>query len=329
MPRHSASRPLLAVALACATLLSACGGGGGDSSSTSSGASAGSDVSVSNYQSLATPLARTVVNVAGSADVSGASGGTAQGASTSAVRTALRSVVSARAVALRAGGQARVTAVTSDTVACDSSGSVTITFNDADNNGQLSVGDSISLMLSNCAFTADEPAANGGLSMTLQGLQIDGQGIPSALQASGSFNALSVGADSMSGQFQMSYAPASGGMTSVSMSFTDMTASTSGQTVVYNTTFSGQFASDGSGSFSITGRLGLGGETYLLDQPQPFVLAADGHPTSGSLRMRDAAGDALVVRARPGDLVDFEFYPAGATTPSATLTGQPWSNYGG
>jgi hypothetical protein len=317
---------LLAVALACAAVLSACGGGGGGSTSTSSGASAGSDVSVSNYQSLAAPLARTVVNVAGSADVSGL-GGTAQGAS--AVRTALRGVVSARAVALRAGGQARAATVATETLPCDFSGSITATINDVDNNNQLNGGDSVSVTLHGCAFTADEPAANGGMSMTLQALQLDSQGLPSTLQASGSFNALSVGTDSMSGQFQMSYAPAAGGMTSVSLSFTDMTASTSGQTVVYNTRFSAQFAGDGSGSFSITGRLGLGGETYLLDQPQPFVLAADGHPVSGSLRMRDAAGDALIIRARPGDLVDLEFYPSGATVPSATLTGQPWSNYGG
>src|SRR5688500_4747781 len=121
MPTPSASRPLLALAIAAA--VSACGGGGGGGRSPSPGASAGSDVSASNYQSLGAPLARTVVNVAGSADVSGAlGGGTAQSAS--AVRIALRSVTSARAVALRAGGQVHKATVTSETLSCDFGGSL-------------------------------------------------------------------------------------------------------------------------------------------------------------------------------------------------------------
>ena len=315
----------LSMALACAAALAACGGGGGgsDDADTASGASAGSDISAANYAGFASPLGHTVVGVSDSASISSLFGGGAQAA---AAHGAVSVLLAGRSAALSAG-HARPQAVSSTTVACQLGGSMTISVNDADNNNQLNAGDAITTTLNACRLGTVDGAGTGSFTMTIDSLTLNSSGYPSALSVHGSFNALTAGAESMNGAFRLS-AGYSGGNVDVNMSLSNMTGTVNGQSVVYNTSLRAHYDASGNGNFSINGRLGIGGETYLLQQERAFVVEGDA-PVSGRLRMSDAAGDALVVKAQAGGTVDFEFYPAGASTPSATLADQDWSQYGG
>jgi len=316
---------VLSIALACAASLAACGGGGssgGDDSAT--GASAGSDISTANYTSFTTPLARTVVGVSDSAGISSLIGG--GGAQAAAARSAIAALQAGRSAAL-AAGHSRPQAVATDTLPCDAGGSITVTVNDGNNNNRLDNGDTIAATLNACRLTSTEPAGSGSFTMIIDSVTLDGSGYPSAMAVHGSFDALTAGAESMNGGFQMSASYANNRV-DISMDLSDMTGTVDGQRLVYNTSLSARYDTSGNGSFTIDGRVGINGETYLLQQVQPFAVSGE-VPVGGSLRLSDAAGDALLIEAQTDGTVDFAFYPAGATTATATLTGQAWSQYGG
>jgi hypothetical protein len=101
-------------------------------------------------------------------------------------------------------------------------------------------------------------------------------------------------------------------------------------------------ASSAEVSHTLSGGLVMGGLTYKLEplDGAPLVLSTAGGlpgsfyepgrqvwPHSGAVRLRDGAGDALVLRARPDALVDLEFWPAGAGAPSTSLPGQSWGRF--
>jgi hypothetical protein len=325
--RIALQRTLLPVSLACAAMLAACGGGGGSASpGTSQKASANSDVSASNYQSFSGPLARAVLDLGSGTAVSDVFGGTAGAQSASLARNALAVKMAGRASIQSVRRQA----VSQRTDSCGYAGTMTISFNDANNNQQADAGDSITVSTSNCKFTSTDETMNGSFSVTVQKLQIDSQGNPTALQMSGSFTNLSMGSDTMNGGFSFAMNVSSDGSETLQMGFSNLTTTHAGQTVTYNATMSASYAASGAGTFSINGTFGQGTEVYLLEQSQPFSIGAtDTYPVAGSLRLEDAAGDALVIEAKAGNLVDFKFYPAGATAPSQQLLNQPWSNYGG
>jgi hypothetical protein len=324
--RPALQRTLLPVSLACAALLAACGGGGGGggNTSTTTAASAHSDVNASNYQSFSAPMAMAVLDAGGGASVAGVFGGTATAQSTMLVQRAL--AASGRATIQSATRQA----TGSQTAPCDFAGSIAVTVNDANNNAKVDAGDSLTVSATNCQFASADAPINGSFSMTVQSLQTNTQGQPTSVQVSGSFNNLSSGSDTLNGGFTLALGLPADGSESISMSFINLTAAHTGLApVTYNLTLSAAYAANGTGSFSINGTLQPGSEVYLLEQVQPFVVSSSSpYPLSGALRLQDVAGDALELDAVGGNLVDFKFYPAGATQPSATLLGQPWSHYG-
>jgi len=76
--------------------------------------------------------------------------------------------------------------------------------------------------------------------------------------------------------------------------------------------------------------VGIGGQTLqVIPTPDaPFAAGFPGEiPISGSLRLQDAAGDGLLLRAKAGGFIDFEFYPSGLTAPSVTLLNQSWDQF--
>lgn len=326
--RNILSRTLRPTAVAFAALVvAACGGGGsGGNADTSAKASAGSNIDASNYQSFSGPLARTVLDVGGGASVSEVLGGTSSAQAMTLTRHALLAVAAPRSRILSANRQA----VHQDSVPCGYAGSIAVSWNDADNNSDLSAGDTFSFTATNCLAAAGDPAVNGSFAMTLQQIQLDSQNNLRSLQVSGSFTNLSIGSDSLNGGYQFSLALNADGSESLQMAFSNMTATHAGQSTAYTVTLNASTAASGASSFSLNGTVKVGTETYLLEQGQNFTVQAGAdYPSSGTLRLEDAAGDALVLEARSGNVVDFKFYPAGASQPNQTQLSVPWSTFGG
>jgi hypothetical protein len=129
------------------------GGGGGDAAVTSAGA----PVTVSSANAAAVAAAA----VASADGLSGSSGGAlgvfpvsvgqTSGAQIGAIETVLEQVKRAPQILASGGSQVTAAAVRSLDQPCDS-GTISGSFNDADNNSTLSTGDSVSMTANSCDF---------------------------------------------------------------------------------------------------------------------------------------------------------------------------------
>lgn len=322
--------------------LSACGGGGGDSAagvSVPTGArigtaSAGSDLSAANGAAFAGPLARIFLGAA-DGNTPGVSGGReapqALPAQVGGAVPLSRGVVgvSARTAArvmAAAVGRERPQAVSTQTLACPYGGSLTATVNDADNNNQLSRGDSATLTFNACVADLGLPAASGSLSFTVNAVELDTAGEPTALDATFTLSGfVEAGLGSLSGSFRVWYRDESPTTARQRVSYQAVTVTEAGQTLRYDFD---QYGVDGSngGSFDLNGAVTIGGQTYTLTS-DVFGYTGGALPTAGTLRLRDAAGDALILRVRTATTFNLEFQANGAATPTVIAVGLTWSAY--
>jgi hypothetical protein len=295
-------------------------------------AGAGSDVSGANHTQHAAPLVRALLSGGASDLLDPTAGDRATAQSVAAPRlgpapSLLGRLLLAWLPRLPDPARKQVAAVSSESVPCGWSGFLVVTVNDADNNGRLSPGDSLSVQATACQELADLPAANGGFSMTVNAVELASSGEPTALDVSASFQAFEVeGYGSMNGGFRLWTRPETAGSTRLRLSFLDTQVVEASGTVVYNFDYDG-LANASSASFEISGGLGIGGQTYALATPTRLSGALDGPPSTGAVTLRDAAGDTLRVVARSATTLDLEFLPAGATTPTVTTAGLLWADF--
>lgn len=351
--RRPASR--LAVGLWAAGLLAGCGGGGGGDAPVPlevpmglrvEAASAGSDLTASALSTQGAALAQAVMFTTGNPLASAAF--SLQAAPVAMLATAGGDLLR-QALAPRGQGGPRPLGVETVREACLVSGSMSLSAHDADENGMLSLGDSMTLMASACVTAPDAPALDGVLGMTVERLELDGSGWVNALEASGTLVGFGVGASAtMDGGFHLWMRNGAGSVASASaaqqmrMRYQDMLVRRNGQgTLIFDFDVL-TVASSVEARHTLSGGLVIDGLTYQLEPVDgaPLSLsltgglpgsfyepARDVWPRAGALRLRDAAGDALLLRARPEGVLDLEFTPAGALAPTATLPGQPWGRF--
>ena len=177
-----------AVFVSVSVLLGACGGGGGggDGGGNVTASSAPVTISVANAKEVAAASYKTTAGLEG-----GGSGATGflTGAVTQTVSPrihlvdVLMSQVKNIPQLASANPAAALTGVVvSETIACTNSGSISITFDDADNNQQLSTGDSMSFNASNC--TEDGMIMNGSVSINNVSVSGDPLSAPHSMQLS-------------------------------------------------------------------------------------------------------------------------------------------------
>lgn len=335
-PAAAAGLPALGLAL-----LSACGGGGGEDPAAIVvipdgprvvAASAGTDVNTGNYTQLAAPLVRGLLSGSASDLLNpvAADRATAQAAAAAPLpmaTTHLGRTLLAWLQRLPDPARKQAAAVSTQTLSCALGGSLTITVDDADNNSRLGAGDRISVLASTCRDDASLPAASGGFSMTVNAAVLNGNGEPTALDVSASFQAFTLdGFGSMTGGFRLWTRPETAASTRLRLSFLDTSVTELSGTVVYSFDIDG-LANASSASFEISGGLGIAGQTYALATPTRLSGAPGGSPSAGTVTLRDAAGDTLRVLARSATTLDLEFLPAGATTPTASTTGLLWTDF--
>lgn len=320
-----------------ALAVSACGGGGGGGSAAvvvptgvrAGTASAGSDVTQANAAGFVGVMARSVMGAA-DGNVPVLSGGReapqARGVGTTAGTLRFAAGTAARSLATTGAAREQAQAVTTETLDCALGGTVTVTVNDADDNLKLSRGDVASFVFTNCIIEAGVPAANGTLSFTVNAVELDAQEEPTALDATITLTGFAEsGFGSMSGSFRIWYKDESATSTRQRISYLDATVIEQAQNLIYSFDVYGVSGTTG-GSFDLHGALGIAGQAYAMTSTQ-FTHGAGTLPASGALTLRDAAGDAVIVRARSATTFDLEFQAAGAATPTPLQQGLLWNNY--
>lgn len=314
-----------------ATLLAACGGGGGDSSGGNSGGGgsfAPLGITSSNAGSVASEA-----YAAGDFAVLGATSATNMVTFGASAATSsnfnLRSFADSYLRRLhRCGSSQWVTPqqVWNDVLPCSGGGTLTDTWDDADNDGWDSAGDSYATTYSNCVEGG--VTMNGGVTATLATLVGNTFG---DYQISGSFSfnnlAVSYSGFSVSIDGSMSYsASRTGSNVSVTLQIPLLTTiSSSGSSTIANATLQYSFnESSFAYAYTITATLSgtsIGGQV-TISTLTPFAGTAPGYPDSGSVHVTGAGGSSVTITAIGGGNVrlDVDSNGDGVVDSSSTMT---------
>lgn len=331
-----------------AGLLAACGGGGGDAPAPLEvpmglrveTASAGADLTASGLSTQGAALAQAVMFTTGNPLASAAF--SLQAAPVAMLATAGGDLLRQALTPPRAASR-RPLGLETVTEACLVSGSLSLSANDADEDGALSPGDSMTLLASACVTAPDAPALDGIFAMTVERLELDGSGWVNALEASGTLAGFGVGgAATMDGGFHLWMRNGAASSQRMRMRYQDMLVRRAGQgTLIFDFDVL-TLASSTEVLHTLSGGLVIDGLTYQLEpvDAAPLTLSTAGGlpgsfyepardlwPHAGALRLRDAEGDTLTLRVRDRTQVDLEFTPSGAAAPTASWPGQPWSRF--
>ncbi len=287
--------------------LAGCGGGGGDASATAGLSSV--PLTLANYAPTGRSAASTLVDVQASSAVDGLAGVGSAGAGSAGVASGSSVAGLARSLydgARQGFGRDRPAASETATRACAGGGSVTVTANDNNNNGDLDAGDSLSAQFSACAVEVGETPIDGGMDITVTSVS------QTAASLALNLRALRSGGNTLNGQADLSV-----NGSRVTLSYRAATASRGNATTVYNFTA----VVDGSGvrpTATVSGQIGIAGAAYTLSTPTTIVMGVS-WPSSGVLRVADAAGGRVDVVMRASDF-DLDLYLPGDETRDARTT---------
>lgn len=304
----------MALALGAALAMVGCGGGGGDSESK-----ARVPLSTANYDGVASDI---VASIGGTGPIFDAFDSVAQDDGTTATAsspyaalgTGQMGPIAAFALRqLRAAPMARESAlaVESETVAC-TSGSLLVTANDADNNNELSAGDTITLAATQCVFEVGQPAVNGSLALRVDSVQLDRFGDVSSAGVSLTFSNFRVDDFALNG-----VAALSASADTVTLTYRNLTALLGDQSLVYNFTLTAR-----PDSLAVSGSLGLNDSVYRLSTAQPITMGAV-YPNGGQLKITDGHGAYVLSTMQASGFVN-RLYLAGDELVDATGLLHAW-----
>lgn len=266
--------------------LVACGGGGGSGSSVPP-ASAAAPFTIAGYSAVATPVASSLISVASSGNVLDAL--SADSSATPAALTRGDAVGIARwAISnWRVSNRERPAASQSFNELCLAGlpGSFSATFNDQDEDGDLSAGDSLSLTFSNCKFAQDDLPVSGGYALTVNSITFDQAGYILTASFNTTFTNLGTAGNLLNGAVSMQINALTDSYTA---SYSNFTASRgSAAPTIVNITVSANAS-----QVSVAGTMTVNNNTYTLSTPVPIVFGLT-YPTSGTFRVTDAAGGRI------------------------------------
>jgi hypothetical protein len=300
---------LSATVLACLLGLSACGGGGGSAGTPSSSAPDSTllGISASNYQVVGQSAVSSALflNDTGSV-VTGAESGGDPRLLRHAVDTARRAmgVASARP-ALLTGVEVR------ETVPCSQGGSLAVSVNDVNNNGNFDLGDSLTVDAQSCREDGD--VMQGRISLSVQALAgvYDSNSYSATLAMTLTAFSVTSGSDMAQGDgtitLTVSQAPTGVSEVTLATSRLVLSGRTGGQN--FSTTLTDTKLTlrveivNGSPRTSISYNSSLVSSSFdnkqvLITTPQPLVITgSDTYPSSGYLMVQGHASSALRITA--------------------------------
>lgn len=264
--------------------LAGCGGGGGDSE-----AKALVPLSAANYDTVAQDVVDSISGTGpifdafdGLASHTGGGTPTSPYAALGSGQLGPISALALRQFSTQRGQRESAMAVYNYTEPCVS-GSLRVTENDADNNEDISSGDSVSLVASECVFASGQPAVNGTLALRVNAIQFDRDGDVISANVGLTFTGFRVADISLNGA-----ATVSASADVVTLAFRGLTASQGDQRMVYDYTLTAR-----PGVLNVDGRLSVNGSTYGLSTPQPITMGYS-YPNGGQLRITDGHGGSVL-----------------------------------
>ncbi|MET0310668.1 MAG: hypothetical protein ABW051_01325, partial [Burkholderiaceae bacterium] len=213
-------------------------------------------------------------------------------------------------VALNAVSREQPQASRSGNGACAYGGSLSYTLNDSGVQDELDAGDVLSITASNCVLASGGAPVNGSFVMTFNSVAADG----SAANVSLALTNFSSQGTSLTGNLTVAFNPSGG-----SVAFSNLRSTRAGIVNTYNYTAT-IVSSGGVDTLSYAGpiTLGFNNGIYTVSTPVPLVAGLN-HPTSGTLRLTDAAGGYIHLLAGATSFT-IELYLPGDTTRDASAT---------
>lgn len=218
---------------------------------------------------------------------------------------------------------------------CPAGGATGVSLDDSDNDGKLSVGDVYAMHAANCRFDALGPALQGGYAVTLVRLGPNGAGGLASLEAVGWVNGFSTAMlGRVDGAFSLGWqASDDSGVERMLVHYQGLRVSRAGQTDVVLDVLAQSRHLPAGVEHTVSGSVTLDGQEYRLE-PTPlsplWVVTEDAGsgsaawPIAGGAQLRDADGDALVLSARQGLMVDIAYIPSDPRVPLVRLGGLNW-----
>lgn len=304
----------VALSIGTVLVLAGCGGGGGDSE-----ARALVPLSTANYDAIAHDL---VSSISGTGPIFTAFEGVLSADADTgvpvspyaALATGKLGPIAALALKQVGAGQApreRAQVVYSYTEPCVS-GFLQVSENDADNNGDVSPGDTITLTANQCVFESGQPAVSGQLSLRVNAISFDRFGDVTSANVGMTFTGFTVAGLSLNGA-----ATVSANADSVTLAYQGLTARMADQSLVYNYTLAVRES-----GLTVNGQLTLNGSTYGLSTPQVISMGYF-YPNGGQLRITDGHGAYVLSTFQSQGYVN-RLFLAGDDLVDATSALHPW-----
>lgn len=313
---------LRALVAACAWGLAACGGGGGSSSAEDTPLPSGLlSVSADNYQAVAQSAVSSALFLGDAGElVSGADAAPSPRLLRQAVQRARQGLSAASGrPALLTGVEVR------DTLPCTQGGSIAMTLNDANNNGNIDAGDSLTLDMQACR--EEGALLQGRLVLAMQTLTgvFDSNNFSATLTMTMTGFSVSTGNDAAQGDgalsLSISQTPAGVGELTLSTPRLVMSGRVAGQnyaTTITDTRLTLRDETVGGtprSSISYASTLAssqFGNRQVVITTPQAFVIVgSDSYPSSGQLLARGQGNSAVRITALNATQVRLELDAGG------------------
>jgi hypothetical protein len=178
-------------------------------------------------------------------------------------------------------GRERAQAITPIAQACPFGGTLSGNMNDADNNEDISAGDTITITGSNCVTESGGLAINGGLTIRVNSIAFDTVGDVTNASLSMSFSNFTSAGNTLNGAVTVSISgnTVTTAYENFSNSRPGVAASLLNFTSVISTT----------GTLAINGIITTNDNTYTLTTTSPLIFGSQ-YPIGGTLRVTDASG---------------------------------------
>lgn len=319
----------------CAILaLAGCGGGGGDSATASGSSSAGALVitpaNADDVSSEVMTASNDTIGVgdAGSSVVTGVVVSNPDDGA-DVLNIARTQIEWLRQLQPQLFSSQMTGVVTTNTVSCTPSGTADVEWNDADNDGSFSGGDSLSVYFNNCVI--EGATYNGTFNTTINSLTGDPSIVaPWSLGATLSFNQMSFveggESGSINGDFTFSINSSNGIQLAVSVTVDSLTATYNGDQTTLSSLNIQYTEQSAGGSFSLTmsGTLqsdALNGiVSFGTIQAFTGTDIVNSWPTSGRLEITGADNASVLLIALGGDYVELQVDEDGDAILEATVS---------
>lgn len=309
----------IACVVGAGLLMAACGGGGGGGGELDVKARVA--LSIENYDDISLQVAASVAgngSVVGAFDTLAASNPGAEATPSSAFQALGTGQVEAMArLGLRQmTGRSTSLEQPAEITACPVGGTLTVSYSIASDSGQLSNGDSITMIADQCVFESGQPAVNGRMTIRVDAISYGANGVVSSAKLTLTFSDFSSDGLLLNGSTTVSV-----NGTKMSLTYKDFKATRNGAALSYNYTID---VDEGVSPNTVTvnGSLGIDGSSYVLSTPVTIQMGAT-HPIAGTLRIADGHGSRVdIVMSSAG--FESRLYLPGSDTVADTRT-HSWS----